>query len=161
MWQPRRLTTLWASPACYRNSFTLLFTFQISTKYYQYPHNIHVALKQNTADNTTCIHSGCYNARQFVAIVSQNCVMPMINLTLGTVYIEGYRHCNRHGQTVARELHISQSISSFPSLRSHPYSPLSRPSLCPDLHPVRAEGAQCFINRRASGNTVREQAAAL
>jgi hypothetical protein len=25
MWEPRRLTTLWASTSCYRNSFTLLF----------------------------------------------------------------------------------------------------------------------------------------
>jgi hypothetical protein len=27
MWEPRRLTTLWASMACYRDSFTLLFLF--------------------------------------------------------------------------------------------------------------------------------------
>jgi hypothetical protein len=27
MWEPRRLTALWASTACYRDSFTLLFTF--------------------------------------------------------------------------------------------------------------------------------------
>jgi hypothetical protein len=26
MWEPRRLTTLWASTACYRDSFTFIFT---------------------------------------------------------------------------------------------------------------------------------------
>jgi hypothetical protein len=26
MWEPRRLTTLWAFTACYRDSFTFLFT---------------------------------------------------------------------------------------------------------------------------------------
>jgi hypothetical protein len=26
MWEPRRLTTLWASTACYRDSFTFTFT---------------------------------------------------------------------------------------------------------------------------------------
>jgi hypothetical protein len=26
MWEPEHLTTLWASTACYRDSFTLLFT---------------------------------------------------------------------------------------------------------------------------------------
>jgi hypothetical protein len=26
MWEPRRLTTLWASTACYRNHFTFSFT---------------------------------------------------------------------------------------------------------------------------------------
>jgi hypothetical protein len=26
MWEPRRLTTLWASMACYRDSFTITFT---------------------------------------------------------------------------------------------------------------------------------------
>jgi hypothetical protein len=26
MWEPRRLTTLWASTACYRDSFTFLCT---------------------------------------------------------------------------------------------------------------------------------------
>jgi hypothetical protein len=26
MWEPRRLTTLWASTECYRDSFTFLFT---------------------------------------------------------------------------------------------------------------------------------------
>jgi hypothetical protein len=27
MWEPRRLTTLWASTACYRNSFTFMYAF--------------------------------------------------------------------------------------------------------------------------------------
>jgi hypothetical protein len=27
MWEPRRLITLWASTACYRDSFTIFFTF--------------------------------------------------------------------------------------------------------------------------------------
>jgi hypothetical protein len=27
MWEPRRLTTIWASTACYRDSFTFTFTF--------------------------------------------------------------------------------------------------------------------------------------
>jgi hypothetical protein len=27
MWEPRRLTTLWAFTACYRDSFTIFFTF--------------------------------------------------------------------------------------------------------------------------------------
>jgi hypothetical protein len=28
MWEPRRLTTLWASTACYRDSFTFFFLFR-------------------------------------------------------------------------------------------------------------------------------------
>jgi hypothetical protein len=31
MWEPRRLTTLWASTACYRDSFTFFRTFHAST----------------------------------------------------------------------------------------------------------------------------------
>jgi hypothetical protein len=27
MWEPRRLTTLWAYTACYRDSFTIIFVF--------------------------------------------------------------------------------------------------------------------------------------
>jgi hypothetical protein len=27
MWEPRRLTTLWAFTACYRDSFTFLYSF--------------------------------------------------------------------------------------------------------------------------------------
>jgi hypothetical protein len=30
MWEPRRLTTLWASTACYRDSFTSSFTRLLS-----------------------------------------------------------------------------------------------------------------------------------
>jgi hypothetical protein len=29
MWEPRRLTTLWASTSCYRDSFTLLLPFNV------------------------------------------------------------------------------------------------------------------------------------
>jgi hypothetical protein len=29
MWEPRRLTTLWASTACYRNSFTFYWAFRL------------------------------------------------------------------------------------------------------------------------------------
>jgi hypothetical protein len=31
MWEPQRLTVLWASTACYRDTFTLLFYFMNST----------------------------------------------------------------------------------------------------------------------------------
>jgi hypothetical protein len=30
MWEPRRLTTLWASTVCYRDSFTDTFTLQVA-----------------------------------------------------------------------------------------------------------------------------------
>jgi hypothetical protein len=29
MWEPRRLTTIWALTACYRDSFTLAFIIQV------------------------------------------------------------------------------------------------------------------------------------
>jgi hypothetical protein len=31
MWEPRRLTTLWASKACYKDSFTLFFTCAVES----------------------------------------------------------------------------------------------------------------------------------
>jgi hypothetical protein len=31
VWEPRRLTTLWATDACYRDSFTILFSFNSLT----------------------------------------------------------------------------------------------------------------------------------
>jgi hypothetical protein len=31
MWAPRRLTTLWASKACYRDTFTFTFTYTMNT----------------------------------------------------------------------------------------------------------------------------------
>jgi hypothetical protein len=31
MWEPRRLTTVWASTACYRDSFTFLLPFYLDS----------------------------------------------------------------------------------------------------------------------------------
>jgi hypothetical protein len=33
MWEPRRLTTLWAFTACYRDSFTLFYLTEMRKKY--------------------------------------------------------------------------------------------------------------------------------
>jgi hypothetical protein len=52
MWQPRRLTTLWAFMACYRDSFTFYFkTMMVHECFIQYvlpatPINVHHIYKQ-------------------------------------------------------------------------------------------------------------------
>jgi hypothetical protein len=39
MWVPRRLTTLWASMACYRDSFTFTFALKRSTPFHLSAHS--------------------------------------------------------------------------------------------------------------------------
>jgi hypothetical protein len=42
MWEPRRLTTPWASTACYRDSFTFIFTPILEVKIILHNHAYHL-----------------------------------------------------------------------------------------------------------------------
>jgi hypothetical protein len=58
MWKPRRLTILWASTACYRDSFT--FFRRVNSKFYQnsrFYGNIHIPVARKDANHTTFLYS--------------------------------------------------------------------------------------------------------
>jgi hypothetical protein len=70
MWEPRLLTTLWASTACYRDSFTFTFigftdyldTQFVSTRIYNGLTELHTpAIIVPTAHIKSCLHSLTFN----------------------------------------------------------------------------------------------------